>query len=103
MSSTQDEPYWLGRASEEQKRLLKQHGVWTKYVVITNPEANIRIKSTDPKFTKSNWILLTPLNRLQTPPGRTYCRRRYRDRNMAQGPRRSLASNPHLPRLRHFL
>jgi hypothetical protein len=25
-----DEPYWLGRASEEQKRLLKQHGIWTK-------------------------------------------------------------------------
>jgi hypothetical protein len=24
-----DEPYWLGRASEEQKRLLKQHGIWT--------------------------------------------------------------------------
>jgi len=25
-----DEPYWLGRASEEQKRLIKQHGIWTK-------------------------------------------------------------------------
>ncbi|KAH7405890.1 S-adenosyl-L-methionine-dependent methyltransferase [Phaeosphaeria sp. MPI-PUGE-AT-0046c] len=32
MSSGQDEPYWLGRASEEQKRLLKQHGVWTKAI-----------------------------------------------------------------------
>jgi hypothetical protein len=31
MSST-DEPYWLGRASDEQKRLLKQHDVWTKYL-----------------------------------------------------------------------
>jgi hypothetical protein len=28
--SAHDEPYWLGRASDEQKRLLKQHGVWTK-------------------------------------------------------------------------
>ncbi|KAF2034361.1 hypothetical protein EK21DRAFT_97467 [Setomelanomma holmii] len=30
--SSTDEPYWLGRASEEQKRLLKQHGVWTKSI-----------------------------------------------------------------------
>ncbi|KAH5329308.1 hypothetical protein HBI31_009720 [Parastagonospora nodorum] len=27
-----DEPYWLGRASEEQKRLVKQHGIWTKAI-----------------------------------------------------------------------
>ncbi|KAH7079076.1 S-adenosyl-L-methionine-dependent methyltransferase [Paraphoma chrysanthemicola] len=27
-----DEPYWLGRASVEQQRLLKQHGIWTKSI-----------------------------------------------------------------------
>jgi SAM-dependent methyltransferase len=30
-----DEPYWLGRASDEQKRLLKQHGIWTKQVILS--------------------------------------------------------------------
>ncbi|KAF2823378.1 S-adenosyl-L-methionine-dependent methyltransferase [Ophiobolus disseminans] len=30
--ASDDEPYWLGRASDEQKRLLKQHGVWTKSI-----------------------------------------------------------------------
>ncbi|KAF2648459.1 hypothetical protein K491DRAFT_642467 [Lophiostoma macrostomum CBS 122681] len=27
-----DEPYWLGRASEEQQRLRKQHFIWTKSI-----------------------------------------------------------------------
>ncbi|KAF3051618.1 hypothetical protein E8E11_005778 [Didymella keratinophila] len=26
------EPYWLGRASDEQKRLLKQHEIWTRSI-----------------------------------------------------------------------
>jgi hypothetical protein len=30
VNGKQYEPYWLGRASEEQKRLLKQHGIWTR-------------------------------------------------------------------------
>ncbi|PVH97827.1 S-adenosyl-L-methionine-dependent methyltransferase [Periconia macrospinosa] len=29
---TYDEPYWLGRASEEQQRLIKQHYIWTKNI-----------------------------------------------------------------------
>jgi SAM-dependent methyltransferase len=32
VNNKEDEPYWLGRASEEQKRLLKQHGIWTKSI-----------------------------------------------------------------------
>ena len=28
-SSSAAEPYWLGRASDEQKRLLAQHKIWT--------------------------------------------------------------------------
>ncbi|OAG10497.1 S-adenosyl-L-methionine-dependent methyltransferase [Paraphaeosphaeria sporulosa] len=27
-----DEPYWLGRATEEQQRLIKQHHIWTKAI-----------------------------------------------------------------------
>lgn len=31
-SSPTPEPYWLGRASDEQKRLLKQHAIWTRSI-----------------------------------------------------------------------
>ncbi|KAJ4373933.1 hypothetical protein N0V83_002672 [Neocucurbitaria cava] len=31
-TSTGDEPYWLGRASEEQQRLIKQHGIYIKSI-----------------------------------------------------------------------
>lgn len=31
-SSPNAEPYWLGRASDEQKRLLKQHSIWTRSI-----------------------------------------------------------------------
>ncbi|OAL56693.1 S-adenosyl-L-methionine-dependent methyltransferase [Pyrenochaeta sp. DS3sAY3a] len=31
-TSTGDEPYWLGRASEEQQRLIKQHGIYVKSI-----------------------------------------------------------------------
>ncbi|KAF2643470.1 S-adenosyl-L-methionine-dependent methyltransferase [Massarina eburnea CBS 473.64] len=30
--SGHDEPYWLGRASTEQQRLIKQHHLWTKSI-----------------------------------------------------------------------
>ncbi|KAF3045547.1 hypothetical protein E8E12_009667 [Didymella heteroderae] len=32
ISAPSPEPYWLGRASDEQKRLLKQHSIWTKAI-----------------------------------------------------------------------
>ncbi|KAF1966973.1 S-adenosyl-L-methionine-dependent methyltransferase [Bimuria novae-zelandiae CBS 107.79] len=46
-----DEPYWLGRATEEQQRLIKQHYIWTKAigyllhpaVARSLPEKNARI------------------------------------------------------------
>ncbi|KAJ4383874.1 hypothetical protein N0V86_000717 [Didymella sp. IMI 355093] len=31
-SASTPEPYWLGRASDEQKRLLKQHEIWTRSI-----------------------------------------------------------------------
>ncbi|KAF1934101.1 S-adenosyl-L-methionine-dependent methyltransferase [Didymella exigua CBS 183.55] len=31
-STSSPEPYWLGRASDEQKRLLKQHSIWTRSI-----------------------------------------------------------------------
>ena len=31
-STSSPEPYWLGRASDEQKRLLKQHTIWTRSI-----------------------------------------------------------------------
>ncbi|KAH6620050.1 S-adenosyl-L-methionine-dependent methyltransferase [Boeremia exigua] len=31
-SAPSAEPYWLGRASDEQKRLLKQHTIWTRSI-----------------------------------------------------------------------
>lgn len=31
-STSSPEPYWLGRASDEQKRLLKQHTTWTQSI-----------------------------------------------------------------------
>lgn len=31
-SPASSEPYWLGRASEEQRRLLKQHEIWTRSI-----------------------------------------------------------------------
>ncbi|KAF1913738.1 S-adenosyl-L-methionine-dependent methyltransferase [Ampelomyces quisqualis] len=49
-NGSHDEPYWLGRASEEQKRLLKQHGIWTKSIgyslhpsIAANLPSNARI------------------------------------------------------------
>ncbi|UPX13773.1 uncharacterized protein EKO05_0004272 [Ascochyta rabiei] len=32
MTTSSPEPYWLGRASDEQKRLLKQHTIWTRSI-----------------------------------------------------------------------
>ncbi|KAF9699198.1 hypothetical protein EKO04_003000 [Ascochyta lentis] len=32
MPVSSSEPYWLGRASDEQKRLLKQHTIWTRSI-----------------------------------------------------------------------
>ncbi|KAF2632700.1 S-adenosyl-L-methionine-dependent methyltransferase [Macroventuria anomochaeta] len=31
-STSSPEPYWLGRASDEQKRLLRQHTIWTRSI-----------------------------------------------------------------------
>jgi hypothetical protein len=39
---SEPEPYWLGRASDEQKRLLKQHAAWTKSVSHLLAETYIR-------------------------------------------------------------
>lgn len=49
-TSSSAEPYWLGRASDEQKRLLKQHSIWTRSIgyllppsIISTLPANARI------------------------------------------------------------
>ncbi|KAJ4325957.1 hypothetical protein N0V94_000322 [Neodidymelliopsis sp. IMI 364377] len=42
--SPSQEPYWLGRASDEQKRLLKQHSVWTRGIgYLLHPSITTRL------------------------------------------------------------
>ncbi|KAH7402600.1 S-adenosyl-L-methionine-dependent methyltransferase [Pyrenochaeta sp. MPI-SDFR-AT-0127] len=43
-ASTGDEPYWLGRASEEQQRLIKQHDLYIKSIgYLLHPSAKAKL------------------------------------------------------------
>ena len=95
-TSTSPEPYWLGRASDEQKRLLKQHTTWTRYTARSPSDQE------PPNTTQQHRVPRAPV-RLGAPTlQRAHRRHRNRHGHMARRHVPRLAAELLVPRPRHF-